>query len=337
MTTERTDPADHPTRRTWTALLLSAVALVLLVSCSTRRTATTDVAGLPPSSTTATAAGRPGPDPHELQAEATARTLLARVPPGPGWRPVLSPPAPILDAAGERPGTPDLVDLSRLWTVAEPWTSVRTYLEGHPPDGMQQAGIGSSADRGVTTSWGIGFAPPPLPPTTDHWQVVEYTIAPLPAGGTGVRVDVQVIWLPTRPQGTFVSPGATSVTVTATWGSDATAQHLTRTVTDPTTIAELARTVNGLSVADPGSHGCTMDVGLRLEVHFSGPAPADDVTGTSDPACGDTDLQAVRSVALSTGPTLLDQETRVLGTTLASLQDRAIASSMVPPPTTTSH
>jgi hypothetical protein len=312
-------------------LVVLVVGGVVLVSRSDRQVVTTRVVAPPPSSTTAATAPRPGPDPHELEAEAAARALLTRVRPGPGWVEVATPPASILETAWSAPGTSNLVDLHRLYVVTGSWAAVQTWLQANAPAGTVHAGSGSTATRGVPTSQDIGYLATGEDPALVE-STIQFTTAPAGPGHIGLRVDVQVTWRPSRPTDTFVPSGSSSVTVTAVWGAGATAGSLTRTVTDPTTIAELAGTVNGLSAALPGVHGCPAEIGnLRLRLHFTGPKMSTVLTESD--GCDNTSLRDdahPTGFALDTGSTLLDQEARALNTTMASLQARAVASATVP-------
>ncbi len=282
-----------------------------------------------------TAVPGPAADPHEVAARTKAADLLRAVPIDSGWTETSTPPAPILAHAASTPATPNLIDMARLYTTPEPWTDVDAWLADHPPADLESSGTGSSGDRTGPTSRTLTYAVPPLPPSDDHFQAVEITTAPLATGGTGIRIDAGVIWIPTRSAGELVPASAARAVVTATQNRLILAQ---RTIDDDARAQALAATVNALEPDVGGVRNCPNDVGLRLTVVFTGPAgtpPVTVVTGT----CGTSTFQigGQDGPALQTGD-LANQEAQLLDTTLDQLESRALAGSIqsVPAdPTTT--
>jgi hypothetical protein len=315
----------------------ASLAAAVLVACA--GTASVRTSGRPPQATTSSVPGGKGSapiDPHELEAQARAQQLLALVQPAPGWAPASGAPVSILAKPGTEPATPDLIDLARFWTTSTSWTDTYAWLQAHPPSGLTLGGTGSSGDRGGTTSRAIGWVPSTSSASLGN-QVVQMNTAPLPDGGTAIRLDVQVIWVPTRPAGEVVPTGATTVQVSATWGSGARAGHLSRTFEDAATVHELASLLDGLALKGPGIGGCTMDTGLKLTLRFTGPADVPPVVAVSDPACFTTDVEidSADQPTLRTTEELLDRETQLLGTTIAALGQRSLDANTYPAPTTT--
>jgi hypothetical protein len=329
-------------QRSRLALAAAAVVFAVLVAAlgvsrvhSTQSKATSNPT--PTASTSTSTTVRRGiSDPHQFDAEMRAIELVVGVRPGPLWTEVRAAPAAILRQPFSKPATPDLAQRTRFFVAPGPWDQVDAYIQTHAPPGYTSSGRGSTSTHGVATSHGFASSPVVLdlpPQFRQEW--VEYETAPLPDGRIGVRADAYVVWVPSRPAAEVVPLGASAATVTATWGAGASGQHLSATRHDRATIDALARTLNGLLVADQGVGGCTMDVGLRLTLRFTGPGE-DTVTTVSDPACGDTSFsrRGTAMPTLATGPVLLDQEAHALGTTLGALEDRAFAANTVPPPTT---
>ncbi len=325
-------------RRPW----LVAAAVVLVLAVAGLAVAALHPAGTRVESGTTSATAAPAPastiDPHETQAQATAEDLARRMQVDPAWTVVATLPVAVMSQPPSIPGTPNLATITERWTSPSSWSDTDAWIAAHPPSGLGQSGSGSLADRSGTTLRTTTFAPR-HGTDFDFGQEVLVSTAPLPGGGTAVRMDVQVTWVPTRPPAAVVAAGMSAVSVSVTWdGTSGPRPPAAPTFTDHATIESLRRTVNGLSMPLPGVHSCPADVGLRYTLRFTGPGQpaALVVSGT----CGDTSLTLGRSpaVGLSTGGTLLDQEARLLGTTTSALNDQARRASTVPAVTpTTAH
>ena len=175
---------------------------------------------------------------------------------------------PCLDLADRRvgrpgsfPATPDLVDLSQWWTTHGPWQSVLAFIVAHPPTGTTQDASGT-ATVGTIVSSSVTDALPTAGPRFNTRQVL-LEVAPLPGGGVGVRVDAQVIWYPTRPAAEHVPVRATLVRASVfrqTSLTDTVPVVLaTATFTSPSVVARLARKVDSLPLALPGTRSCPAD------------------------------------------------------------------------------
>jgi hypothetical protein len=102
------------------------------------------------------------------------------------------------------------------------------------------------------------------------------TVAALPRGGVGVRVDAQVVWYPTRPALEAIPSGTTRVTATVFTRGDLPGSPedvlATGTFTDPRVVGLLAQVVDSLPLAVPGTRSCPADLGTapELVLAFSG-------------------------------------------------------------------
>ena len=327
--------------RSRVVLAAAAVVFVALVGAAVVASRSNRPEGKTPTTnpTSTTATSGPGQDPHRLAAQAQAAELLGRVQPGPGWRRVESAPVAILAKPFETPMTPELVQRTTFWVAPATWDDVDAYIKSDAVPGVVSGGAGSTSDHGVTTARGIDFGPVGFatgPGLRQQW--LRFETAQLPDGRVGVRVDAQVIWIPSRPPSETVPTGEAAATITATWGYGAGAGHQTRTIHDRTTIDGLASLLNSLDVAEGGPGGCVMDQNLRLTLRFTGSSPADIVDAVGNPSCFETSFVrgGVAGPALASGLHLFDREAQALGTTMNALQAKAMAASTVPPPTTTS-
>ena len=156
-------------------------------------------------------------------------------------------------------------------------------------------------------------------------RLLDFAMSTLPQGGTGVRADAIVIWLPTKSVAEHVSARSTSVTVIA-YVHDLSHELGAVTVTDPVRLAALVRTVAGLRLAPDGPGGCIGGAGLQLTATFTGPGSTPKVVVTAEPDCPTGVRFAAGSVQ---EPNLQDdglsaQDAVLLGTSVAALQQRAL-------------
>ncbi len=238
---------------------------------------------LPPSTAAA--------DPNEAAAVAEGQRLSGLVDPAPGWTPVSAPPALSLAAPAAVEATPDIVDLYRLWRTSGTSTEVQAWVSAHPPAGSTWAGSGSSNRYGRLLETDRTYA---YPPVARHFQSRQLLVAlgPLARGGTGIRIDAQVVWFPSRPAAEVVPPGVTRATATVY-----TRDHLSgsaetvlgaATFVDPSVVRLLAHIVDSLPLAVPGARSCPSDNGTapQLDVVFSGRGIPEVVVHDDTNGCG---------------------------------------------------
>ncbi len=324
----RSVPASHHR-----ALLVAAAILVIVAGLGLTLVALHPTGTRVETATTSATAPTPARvDPHQLAAQASAADLARRMQVDPSWTAVATVPIAVLAQAPSTPGTPNLVTITRLWTSPASWTDTDAWIAAHPPAGLGVAGTGSLGDRSGTISRTSLHAPrcPHQRSSYRFDRELLVTTAPLTTGGTGIRMDVQVTWVPSRPAGAVVAEGMSAVSITVTWNGTSPQPPAPKTFTDRATIASLRRTVNGLSMSLPGVIHCPLDVGLRYTLRFTGAGRP--TTTLVSGSCNETTLTvgATAYLTLSTGTSLLDQEARLLGTTTQALNNQAVQASTVP-------
>jgi len=160
----------------------------------------------------------------------------------------------------------DVIDVADTWTVPETADAALTYVEHHLPAGLTWDGTG-----GGPVGAEVVFYRAPAGPT-DEGATVYVAVAPDPAGGTDLRVDVEDTWQPVRPaleQVPATVAGATLVRRTGLMGSPP----------PPTTVtihvgADIARHIAALLNALPSEAGGPADAGggadATITVSFDG-------------------------------------------------------------------
>jgi hypothetical protein len=238
---------------------------------------------LPPSTAAA--------DPNEAAAIAEARRLSGLVDPAPGWAPTAAPPAPSLAAPATFEATPNIVDLYRLWRTSTTPEVVEAWVAAHRPTGSNPAGSGSSNRYGRLLETDRTYAYPPIARRFQSRQLLV-SVAPLPRGGTGIRVDAQVVWFPSRPAAEEVPPGATRATATVYVHDHLSGSAETvlgsATFVDPSVVRLLVHLVDSLPLAVPGARSCPSDNGTapQLDVVFSGRGIPEVVVHDDTNGCG---------------------------------------------------
>ncbi len=217
-----------------------------------------------------------GSDPNTTAATDEARRLLGLVGgPDSGWAPARSAPTQSLAAPMAVEATPDLVDLYLLWRAPGTFGAVQAWVSAHPPTGSRPAGSGTSSRYGTLLETSLTYAYPAVADRFESRQLLV-AFAPLPRGGVGIRVDAQVVWYPSRPSAERVPAGTTRVTATVYTRTDVAGSPQNvlgrASFSYPPVVRSLARLVDSLPLAVPGSRSCPADTGARpqLELDFSG-------------------------------------------------------------------
>jgi hypothetical protein len=242
-----------------------------------------------------------------------------------GWTPASKPPTKALDAPGAVPATPNLVDLYQWWTARGSWSSVLAFIVAHPPTGSTENASGT-ATSGTIVSSSVTDGLPTAGSRFNTRQVL-LEVAPRAGGTVGIRVDAQVIWYPTRPVAERVPAGATRVRATVFRQTSLTATSTvvlaTATFTSPSVVARLARKVDSLPLALPGTRSCPEDSGTdpQLALTFSGPPGVPVVVVHDDPdGCGSVSFtRGKRSEPALTDDGLLPEVESLLGLHSSSL------------------
>jgi len=167
------------------------------------------------------------------------------------------------------PLTPNVVDESAWWLLADAPAAVLAYVQAHPPAGSRRvlASTGSTGTNGTNVEV-VAFARPPVAGVLDtRWLVVE--VVRLAGGSTGLRADAQVVWVTPRPASEQIPPGAHLVRVSVD-SSIAVNRPRQRpfTVTVPRTLRRIVALLNALPAAQPGPRSCPVDFGISVRLAF---------------------------------------------------------------------
>ena len=248
------------------ACLLSAAGFAMvLAGCGTQHAVRDG-----PHATVSAATGSP-----RQRAAADAAHIIASFPQPPGA--VRTGLIASLTAPGEGPATtPDIATATQWWRAPGRPQAVLGWIRAHVPAGFTLGGYGSgSYEPGPTAalshSWTDQFELPPVPGVlTQRWLVVLV----VPDGDqTAIRVDAQVIWLPTRPAAERIPADARVVTITPVFGLQPVKRLEPRdpavTVTSPAKVAAIAAVIDGLSPFPPGAFSCPADRGADMRLTFS--------------------------------------------------------------------
>lgn len=260
-------------------------------------------------STTIAPRGSPISVHDQVDADTVARDLLGRALLPPGSAPTPAPPTAVLDHPPQSLATPNLAEATRFAVAPGSPTQDVTYLMGHRPAGFTKLGSGSgSAGSNTSTSFQFvidGIAG--LPEGVNSGRLL-ITVAPGGAGGSAIRVDAQVTWLPPKPPGATV-PGDDRVAVVSILESLPENPGLPPprrvVITDQAAVARLAAAADQLPAALPATRSCPADLGTSYVVAFA-PATraAPDITYTTG-SCGEV---VVTSHAHQVGVLSSDQD-----------------------------
>ena len=162
------------------------------------------------------------------------------------------------------PGTDDLVQEHRFWLIPLSLDDTMSFLDSHMPTGTKRGGYGNvgTAD---TQEFDLSTVPPGI-----YSASLTETVVSLSAHQSELRLDAQVVWVPTRSPIEHVGSDIKAATITRTPGMSTTPaglQPTTVTVTDPQQLSTLAQIFNGL-VAVP-SLDCVGPPETTYRVAFS--------------------------------------------------------------------
>jgi len=149
----------------------------------------------------------------------------------------------------------NVVDRARFWRVDAPLDAVAAFLRAHRPRGSRfDSGELSPEPRGLLFD---------LPRTRSLYQRrLALTLAPLPDGSTGVRVDAEVVWTVERPPSEVVPGGVRQI--------DLTTPASARRIVEPAKVRTIVRWLDALPVDQPtrGIFGCPAVLGPNLHLVF---------------------------------------------------------------------
>jgi hypothetical protein len=144
-----------------------------------------------------TAAGSPTAAGNRRLAVGQARWLMSLAPVPAEATALRRPPASLSGPAMGAPEVGSLIDTSRSWRLAVPFTQALAWLRAHRPRGLPQDGSSQSWSRGQPTSAGYSYRGHSSP----AWQSAELEVAVAGAGGgtSVLRADAVVVWLDPVP------------------------------------------------------------------------------------------------------------------------------------------
>jgi hypothetical protein len=275
------------------AVGVAAMALSLLAVLSTAcGSAPSGVAGSPGTSSSGVRTATPkvpdgrrvpassppsGEGPRGLAAaEAAQLVRLVRLPAG--ARELDKPPLAALAKAPIGRLSEDFIDQVRWWTVPAPAAVTLAYLGTHQPRGLSRSGSGIARWPGSLLSIRT-YADRPAP--AYRFPVLQITVTDDGPGGSAVRADGQVSWIPGRTAAEHIPLGVTDVHLLASrW---TTGQVIARGYAGRATAARLARIIDGLQRANDGPGSCAAS-DFQMQASFA--AGGHTWVVTDVPACG---------------------------------------------------
>ena len=227
----------------------------------------------------------------------------------------LGPPSSTLSVPFDHPGSDNLIQATTYWTLPIPPGAFTAFAKAHPPEGLRLNGGGQS---GPVEEWALSFAVP-HPPRFAGIASVLYTYFPFGQGGTQLRVDAQVIWLPSRTAVTLVPRDDRFATLAIRAG-------VNRRVflSWSPTLRHLIKVVNRLpTLAPPGTANCALSPGSTSLQFTTKRGAATNLTLTEEMGCNEFSLTAPSAQLLLNQGGLQALEYHLLGVTTAEVFDQA--------------
>lgn len=217
-------------------------------------------------------AGQPAQS-HSAVAAQDAASLFGALPAPPGAVRLTAAPAGVPALSGklppESPADPNLIEHTAWWSSTQAPAALLAWISAHPPTGTTAAGS-STASLGAAGSYATRDFAAAAKPGVISQQLVEASVSALPNGGSAVREDVIVTYLPTKPAAETIqaAPSLVVTPVLPMGQTTATTSTSPITVTDPAVIAEVTSLINGLAPASAGAVNCPMDNGAALRLSY---------------------------------------------------------------------
>lgn len=158
-----------------------------------------------------------------------------------------------LQSPAFEPDTPNLIDLHAWWIVPGDPQAVLAWIKEHPPSGSELKIESSSGYRGVTTSWDIGFEWPPIKSISNE-RALLVTVTAGAGNETALRADSQAVWIVPRLLSERVP--ATVRFLDLSVGRAGEPQR-SLAVANTKLVRDIAASINGLPVAQPGASSCS--------------------------------------------------------------------------------
>jgi hypothetical protein len=192
-------------------------------------------------------------------------------------------PTQVLAEAQNSPGSKNLVEATRFYTVPGSIDAVLAYAQAHPPSGAYFNGTSSTGEDNVVTSKGITFGSI----ATHDYAAPRVSVVAVPIGAkVGVRIDAYLIWRPLRTLAEYAPVNATSATA-CPGGLDCPKATL-----NTQDARELAAFFNSLDTVAPSDAygGCESGSSGSGATHITFDVSGGSVTFT--PACGGVNVTA---------------------------------------------
>lgn len=170
-------------------------------------------------------------------------------------------PAATLDKPPQITATDDIVTEHRWCTTSSDMQTTLAWLRRHGLAHRRPSGTGTSGGPGGVTMSYLMFDA--RPPAGIDSATVLLSVAPEANGGSAIRADVQVVWLPARSPAEAIPHDVTRIAVSAFTAKDGRIGHRVLIGADA---RKLAKIVNALPTAARAEHSCAMDQGYRLHV-----------------------------------------------------------------------
>lgn len=219
-------------------------------------------------------------------------------------------PTQALAQSQNSPGSQNLIDVVRFYTVPGTIDAVLAYVKAHAPAGTYADGTSSSSGSDGITSQGVLFS---RIATHDYAAPALWVVATNLGGGVAVRIDAQLVWRPLRTAGEYAPADASSANVSP-YCAPGEKCPLSLTVLDGADARELAAYFNSLDTQAPVDGYGSCEGGQNGTV---GSQITFDVSGghlTFNPSCGSVTVLAngVVQPALDTTDVAIDPHLRGL-------------------------
>ena len=240
--------------------------------------------GSPAAHTQATASS------NEAQAQADASARLSSLNLPAGAQPLATEPAgggSALANPASGVSSHNVVHDHGWWVIPGSPRSVISYIDAHPPAGSTPnlSGSGGSPQQVTIT----GFSWPAITDVLSYRQLVVDSVR-LPGGDTGLRADVEVVWIVPRASTERIPAGVRRLTVSA-HQFDMVVLALF-TVRAPRRLRKAIAVLDSLPLFQPGVYNCPADFGLEIRMAFYGRHGSPLAVSVVDPdGCGGVGLK----------------------------------------------
>jgi hypothetical protein len=224
------------------------------------------------------ARSRPGPPAgRPASAAALAARLLSRLrlPAGAHRLPSAPVPRPLREPDMSWGRAANLMDAYRLFSLPQPMAAVAADLAAARPAGMRLSGTGESGGTARPLD-GVSYTPRALPVGIYEAQLTV-TVAPSATGGSLVRADAQVFWVPARTAAEYIDPAryhALQISVTV---YNPKLRTIRRVVTSQAAIRRLADALNRSPALSVKTLGCPIVFAVYRLAFAAGPHSRPDV------------------------------------------------------------